>query len=453
MASDILDDLARELRLFLGSGPRRASEATRHLGISQPTFSRLIGRHRDDFLVTGRGRATEYLAYRDITGVGRTTPIYEIAEDGSSRELAVLHAVRANAFFIESRVPDVESRYFPDLPYFLHDLRPSGFLGRLIPRRHPELSLPADIGLWTPDHVLLYISRLGWNLPGALIVGEEAFRLHLLHAREPADVVTDADRLAAYPRLADNLLAAGTPGSSAGGEQPKFLIMRAPAGTAALVKFSPPVVDATSQRIADLLIAEKICLDCMRARGHSASRAEILDINGRVFLEVERFDRVPGGGRLGVLSLFALDAEFVGNLQAWDLSTAALVKQGRVPADAGSEVHWRQVFGRLIANTDMHPGNLGFFVRGTRVTGLAPAYDMAPALYAPTMGHLRDVPFQPPMPSPSDAPLWEDACSAANDAWTAIANDPRMSAPFRSMAKKNALLVNDARQMRRLLPK
>ena len=38
-----------------------------------------------------------------------------------------------------------------------------------------------------------------------------------------------------------------------------------------------------------------------------------------------------------------------------------------VSADAGPQVAWRQLFGRLIGNSDMHPGNLAFFVRGTRV--------------------------------------------------------------------------------------
>lgn len=447
------DALVGQLRVYLGGGPRRAADTARYLGISQPTFSRLIQRHRDDFLTVGRGRSTEYLARREVAGVGRAVPVYEIDEDGSAREVAAIHAVRATAFFVEARVPDLASGHFTDLPYFLHDMRPAGFLGRLIPRRHPELNAPADVTLWTADHALAYMSRFGWNLPGAFIVGEEAFRLHLMHTREPGDVVSDADRARAYPRFADDTLAAGAPGSSAGGEQPKFLVTRLPSGTGALVKFSPPVVDATSQRIADLLVAEKICLDSMRDRGHAAARADVIEAQGRMFLEVERFDRLAGGGRRGVMSLYALDAQFVGDLQDWDVSTPQLIRLGHVPATLGADVRWRHLFGLLIGNTDMHPGNLSFFVRGTRVTGLAPAYDMAPALYAPTMGHLRTPAFQPPIPSPADAPCWDDACSAAHDAWTRIAGDGRVSVEFRAVAARNAELVAGSRELARLLPR
>lgn len=446
-------DLVRPLTAFLADGPRRASDAVRHLRVSQPTFSRLIARHADQFLTVGRSRATEYVARREIEDVGRTLPIYEVGEDGSSRELALLHAARTNAYFVQARGSDVEAGYFRDLPYFLHDLRPSGFLGRLIPRRHPDLRLPPDIGLWTSDQTLLYLSRFGWNLPGALIVGDEAFRLHLLHARAPQDVVTDEERARQYPRFADDLLAAGTPGSSAGGEQPKFLVSRMPAGTAVLVKFSPPVVDATSARLADVLVAEKLCLDVMRAHGQTAAAADVVTADDRVFLEVERFDRLPGGGRRGVLSLFALDAEFVGALGPWDASAAELVRQRRLPAEVVRDVRWRQLFGQLIANTDMHPGNLAFFARGTRVSELAPAYDMGPALYAPTSGHLRTPPFQPPIPSASDAPLWDGVCSAAHEAWTSMADDGRISAAFRAVAARNAAVVAEARGLGRLLPR
>jgi hypothetical protein len=191
----------------------------------------------------------------------------------------------------------------------------------------------------------------------------------------------------------------------------------------------------------------------MRARGHAAARAEILHAGERVFLEVERFDRFPGGGRRNVLSMYALDAQFVGSLQSWDVSASELIRQRRIPASVGPEIHWRQLFGRLVANTDMHPGNLAFFVRGTRVIDLAPAYDMAPALYAPLLGHLREPAFEPPVPSPADAPHWEDVCAAAQEVWSHLANDDRVSAAFRTIARANARVVEQARRMGRLLPR
>ena len=53
---------------YLARGPTTAADATRHLQISQPVFSRLVARSRDDLLVVGRARATRYAAYRDASG-------------------------------------------------------------------------------------------------------------------------------------------------------------------------------------------------------------------------------------------------------------------------------------------------------------------------------------------------------------------------------------------------
>jgi hypothetical protein len=250
--------------------------------------------------------------------------------------------------------------------------------------------------------------------------------------------------------MADNVMTWGNPGSSAGGEEPKFLLMRA--GTAALVKFSPPVRDATSRRLADLLIAEHLALECMRAAGHAAARSEILEAGERVFLESDRFDRTPGGGRRGLLSMLALDAEFVGHGASWSDSAAALHAQGRIDGGTLAEIRWRELFGQLIGNTDMHGGNLSFFTRGTRILGLAPAYDMGPALYAPSQGHLRNPPFRPPTPAPADAPIWDSACAAAYALWSQLSEHPRVSPEFRALAGDNAQHVAQARALGRLLP-
>jgi hypothetical protein len=444
--------LRSDLRAFLARGPARAADVASHLKLSQPVFSRLVDSLRDELLVLGRARATRYLARREIFDLGPTLPVYEIQEDGSARHLAQLHAVLPHAFHFEGLAEDADSGHFDDLPYFLHDLRPAGFLGRLVPRRHPELKLPADVTLWTADQTLSFVARHGWNLPGNFIVGDEAFRRHLEHATEPPDQVDGGARARRYPELAENVMTWGNPGSSAGGEQPKFLLVRAPGDKAVMVKFSPPVRDATSRRLADLLIAEHLALECLRAAGHAAARTELVEAGERVFLESERFDRLPGGGRRGLLSMLALDAEFVGHGASWSDSAAALHAQGRIDAPTLAEVRWRELFGLLIGNSDMHGGNLSFFTRGTRVLGLAPSYDMAPALYAPSQGHLREPAFRPPTPGPADAPFWDSACAAALALWTRLADHPLVSAEFRALAEGNGEAVARARPLGRLLP-
>jgi hypothetical protein len=447
-------DQRAALRAFLAAeGPARATDAMAHLGLTQATFSRLVQSATDSVLMVGRARSTRYLASREIDEVGRSVAVFEIDEAGASRQAGKLHAVLpGSSFYFEAATEDSDSGRFDDLPYFLDDLRPAGFLGRLVPRQHPELALPGDIQLWTAGQTLIYLTRFGWNLSGNFIVGEPAFHLHLQRALAPPHVIAARDRAHRYAQLADDVLSLGVPGSSAAGEQPKFLVNRAPGPAAVLVKFSPPATDATSRRAADLLIAEAHALETLRAHGHAAARGEVIEAGDRVFLEVERFDRLPGGGRRGLISLRALDSQFVGRARSWTDTVADLARQRIVEESVVGQVHWRHLFGKLIANTDMHGGNLSFFSRGTRIVGLAPAYDLAPALYAAVQGHLRTPVFETPVPEAADAPHWTGACAAARDFWSRVAGDARVSKAFRQVARQNATAVAHAQQLQRLLP-
>ena len=83
---------------------------------------------------------------------------------------------------------------------------------------------------------------------------------------------------------------------------------------------------------------------------------------------------------------------------------------------------------------------------------LAPAYDMAPALYAVTQGYLHTPPFVVPTPEPADAPHWSAACAAAREFWSRVAGDARISRAFRDVAEENARIVDHARELGRLLP-
>lgn len=446
--------LGRELILFLAmDGPVAAAEACRSLGISQPAFSRLVKKNRGDLLIAGRARSTRYAARRTIVSVGRSVPVYEIDEAGRSRRLAILHAMQPQGFFVETEADDVQDGFFDDLPYFLDDLRPSGFLGRLIPLRHPELALPQDVRLWTSDQCLSYLTRFGWNLSGNLILGEEAFKLYLAHAQAPPDLVETDRRSALYPAMAGDVLALGTAGSSAGGEQPKFLVTRAPGPGAVLVKFSPPAQDETGRRLADLLICEHIAHATLEAHDRPAAKSEIFQARDRTFLEVQRFDRLTGGGRRGLLSLAALEAEFIGAAGNWSGTAAALQAAGHIDETVSRHVQWIECFGRLIANTDMHPRNISFFTQGTRISGPAPVYDMLPMMYAPRQGHIASQRFRPPVPGPADTAVWDEACAAARDFWASAASHSLISKGFQNIARSNAAELNALASVGRMLPR
>jgi HipA-like C-terminal domain len=441
-----------QLRHRLLAGPARADEACAAIGASPATLSRLVKTWRDQLIVIGRARATRYIGAREILDVGASVELTEVMPDGSARRIGTLHGALPEAFFFEPRLPGTPEGYFQDLPYFLHDLRPAGFLGRLVPRQHPELHFHADIQNWTADNTVAYCSRFGSDLPGNVILGDIAFQRHLARTQETS-YVSDADRQFLYPSMAENVLSIGEPGSSAGGEQAKFLVNRSADGKAALVKFSPPRDGSASERIADLLVAEHIALATMRQHGHDAAKSELVVSADRVFLENERFDRLPNHGRRGVISLFALDAQFVGGSGQWIDSTRALASAGVIATDVLPLVRWRQRFGSLIGNSDMHSGNLSFFTEGLCPVGLTPTYDMGPARYAPRQGELSTVTrLQAPIPEPDDGKIWATVCRAAEQFWEAVSQHDLITPSFRAIAKDNVAVVHAAARFSARLP-
>jgi hypothetical protein len=421
---------------FLGrAGPQPAGVLRDALGLSHSAFQRAIST-TSGLLVTGKGRATHYAVRRDIAGVITPIPIFERDASGDTRLALRLHPVAPFGHYVEACCEDVTSGFHeadprdlsggPDLPWFLLDLAPVGFLGRAWGRAHAEQGFPGDLARWTGDDILRYAAYYGTDLPGALVVG--GFALERLDALRPP--VTEP---AQFPDAAERAAEASTPSSSAGGDQPKFAISR-PDG-AAIVKFSPPTDTPGGQRWADLLAAEHIVHGVLRDAGFDAPASRIVDARGRRFLEVERFDRHGPTGRSGVVSLFALDRAGVGSaLHRWSPVTAALVRSGRIAAAVQDRVRWLEAFGDQIGNTDMHLGNLSLRMRGTQLLGLAPIYDMLPMYYATGHGgELRTRLFQP-----IEAPGVPEAGGAARTAWARIAAHPAVSESFRSIARHHA---------------
>jgi hypothetical protein len=446
-------DLRRRLLGYLAAhGPATGADAAKQLGVSQPVFSRLVGSLRDQVLVIGRARATRYAVRRSIDTIGGRVTVYEIDDSGSSRRAAALHCVSPDAFYVESLCEDMSSELFSDLPYFLDGMRPAGFLGRGIKALHPELDLPGDVRLWSADHTLKYLARYGWNMPGSFVVGDEAFALFLNNAQAPPDAVEAKQRRRRYPQMADQALA-GSVGSSAGGEHPKFLASRLPGPVSVLVKFSPPMENEVARRIADLLVCELIAHRVMAEHGQMAPPSETLLAANRLFLEVERFDRVGPGGRRGVISLLALDAQFVGRMKSWSDSAAELARMRIIDADALEATRWRELFGALIGNTDMHPANLSFLASGARVLGIAPCYDMLPMLYSPQHGHVMAPEFRPPAPLPDHSGHWDAVSRAAADFWEEAGSHALISDDFRAIACENRRLIDEWRKIARRLPR
>lgn len=427
------------LKYLSRSGPSRAKTLCEFLHISQPAFSRLIQGH-DSILRVGRGRQILYALKKPGPWGKPEVSVFSIDEKGTLSRVAFLYPIYPKGFYLESRVETLSTRIYESLPYFFEDSRPSGFLGRLIPHLYPNLNFPEDINLWTDDHCLLYLVRCGWDLIGNYIIGDVSYDEYVKNRIKRLDVVSESDREKKYPEIARLVLSKGIPGSSAAGEQPKFLAIRETKGglRPVIVKFSPPIADAISRRLADLLICEHIVHGVLRKYGQSSLQSSLLRGEDRLFLEMERFDRNNAGGRRGVLSLHALNLEFVGQLdKSWAETAESLFHQKRMDQTAYQNIVWLEVFGRLIGNTDRHQGNISFFCDGEKITGPAPAYDMLPMMYAPQQNQLVAKNFDPAPPKSFEISVWSTALVAARDFWSQVQRHPQISAEFKNLTADN----------------
>lgn len=377
--------------------------------ISQPTVSRALAALGDEVVRIGAGSSIRY-ALRDSSRGFASAPIFRVSDEGLIRALGALVPVRPDGFVMLRA--DGATLYSDGLPWWLFDMRPQGYLGRAYASTHAVgLGLPANPEHWGDTEVVRALLAHGHDAIGNLLIGGLA-RDRFVGMPAPFPV----DRAADYPALARAAGSGELPGSSAGGEQPKFCAYTERGHV--LVKFSAPDDNPVSERWRDLLLAEHLALSVLGVE------TEVFDFGGQRFLEVPRFDRVGQLGRVGVCSLRALDAEFVGDVSApWPSLVSRLAADGHVHADAvaGSALLW--AFGTLIGNTDMHAGNLSFVSSHGRPYRLAPAYDVLPMGFAPGSGGAVVDTLQPASLSASvDGETWREALHLA-EMFFAMASD------------------------------
>lgn len=424
------------IETLLRRGPLSRGALQDQLGVSQPTLSRRIAA-MSQVLSMGRARATRYGLRRNVRDLPSALPLYRIDADGRALQIGTLHAVHGGWWF-EDAVAPRDSAWFDGLPWFLADMRPQGFLGAGFARRHPELGLPERLADWQDDHALYALARRGEDASGNLILGEESLARWASAPDEPVDTPSRN-----WPRLAEAALAGEHGISSAGGEQPKFAVLADTESgpTQLLVKFSEPVHTPAGRRWADLLIAEYHALACIGSTGLSAATARLFDAGDRMFLEVQRFDRVGARGRRGLISLGAVDDQFVGQRRRWLDTALELQRQRRLDVEDVQRVAWLQAFGEMIGNTDMHFGNLSLHYEGHWPAEVAPCYDMLPMLYAPRRSEVRTPVLTPRVPLGGGLQIARAAQKSATMFWQAVAADSRVSADFREVSRRNAATV------------
>ncbi|MDP2430428.1 MAG: HipA domain-containing protein [Pseudomonadota bacterium] len=475
------DRLEAELR----KSPRSsAAGLAERLSISLPTLLRILREQEDRVLRAGSASRTRYALRRPLRGSSRPIPLFRVDSHGRGHEAGVFDLVEPEGSLLDLAglgwPVDAEHRdgWWAGLPYPLHDMRPQGFLGRSFARRHAaDLEASPDPEKWHDDQIVLALSRYGADCAGNLILGEAAYTRWMDTVAKAEAPHPERGLEARYLEWAQQVASQGVAESSAAGEFPKFTASREHPGAATphvIVKFSGGDDSATVRRWSDLLICEHLALECLaRATALPVAASRILQAGGRTFLEVERFDRHGPHGRGELISLASLDAALLGSPQNdWPRVAARIANELKLAApgmEAAIRLTWW--YGKLIANSDMHPGNLSFTFAAAPgvapvhasqspgrpkidlpptgggaarrdVTGVqlipAPVYDMLPMHYAPLAG--GEVPpreFNPALPLPSERADWHTACAAALDFWHSVAIEPRISKPFRALARAN----------------
>lgn len=428
MAVSIIDILSR--------GPTSSAELQEACNLSQATASRQLRSLGDQIVKLGRGRTTEYALTRNAFNAGNDIPLYSLDPHGSTVLVARIRPLAHGGHLVEPTtgtpmvlMGESKNGVYDDLPYFLEDLRPQGFLGRQVAQVLAEQSdYPPDPRQWTSEQVGSYLIANGDDLPGNFKLGQQT----MMRLPRPSTPTDRAD----YPEIAESVLKGYRPGSSAGGEQPKFTAYTKDRGHV-IVKFSPAGSGKLAKRWKDILLTEFHASQLL-AQINVGAHILLHEEADRFFLESQRFDRHGEHGRLPMISLQAVDAEFTGLGSNWGRVMSELADRGLVSVEHVYDTLALQAFGHAINNTDMHLGNLSLSFDGNLLR-LLPAYDMCSMGFAPTgTGEINPYSFS--LNAKIDKhtlPAIEAGMRLAVTFWETIATDPRVSDEMRKYLRKD----------------
>lgn len=433
-------ELDREVMRALSGGPRTVAQLIQALNVSQPTLSRTIRglfQRVTSFRVTGQ-RTPLYALLRQLPmGLSGRQRVYRYLAQGQIRPFADVEFLAGGGTL--ERAGQV-TRLYEGLPPYMVFAAPSGFMGRQLAHEAARLQpFPANLQDWNDEHRVAYLFTQGLNLPGNLVFGDVPLQREM--ELRAAAAVPAAEKLAHYEEMASNLQASAY-GSSAGGEQPKFLSLTEDSGHV-IVKFAK-----RGSRMAELLPLEHLALRTLREVDVPAAQTQLLAGGDHVFLEVARMDRVGLTGRIGMLSAGSVDDEFFGQRDTWpEFARRCQRAKFLRPSDV-LQVLTMAAFSELIGNTDRHFENISLLIdEDGEYSGIAPAYDILPMRYASIGGgvdpELR--PIEPQIGSIGPEPqVWSRAAKAAERFWAA-AQTEALAAPLspglRHLAAQNLVVA------------
>ncbi len=418
---------SKEIQLNCDLTARQASSRLKKLG--------------DQIITIPNGRSPKYALATNAFGAGNNITIWEVDSFGKPLAIASLRPLAAGGFFVEPftfnlGMPKVflgeaGNGLYDDLPYFLFDMAPKGFLGKKIAQNMAEVDerYPRHLNDWKTEHIGRYLLANTENSIGNLKFGNNAN----LKLRPTVTKHSRSD----YLTIADDIIHSDSALSSAGGEQQKFTTFCTDINAHVIVKFSPKGDDANARRWKDVLITEHYANEVInKTEIITAAETTLLEDGGRLFLESVRFDRQGEQGKRSMLSLSVIDAEFVGSGDSWVKLAKNLYQQDLLSAHDQHSVMHLANFAQLINNTDTHLGNISF---KTHLDGfsLLPIYDMCSMGFAPkSNGEVTPFSFSTP---DIDAPSSLDITPYVNQFWQAIIDEPKTSDEFKTFIKSSKL--------------
>jgi hypothetical protein len=434
--------LTDQLRAILAQGGVfTAQQLQNATGKSQPSISLALAKLGPDVCKLGAARSTRYALTQTILGLPAQQTLTWTTPDGLLQTFGNLYFLQSGQVYVRASQGADWLSAPGQLPWFLQPLRPQGFLGRQLTRLRPDF--PADPDTWRTEQVLYMAANHSGDPPGALHLGETKGRLVHEAPWTTPDQATHFDTLA---RAITQTLPAT---SSAGGEQPKFLTeVDMPDGQHKhlIVKFSPPRGTPFGERWHDLLHLEHLALTVLAENGVAVAPTSIVESGERTYLVSERFDRIGLEGKRHVVPASAVHDAFVAApRQHWVVTCEALAVQKRLAHAHVDTVASTYLFGQYIGNTDMHFGNLSFFVDDVLQPALAPTpvYDMLPMMWRPGVhgGELDIRSVQPQSQPAGYSALAATARAWATTYWERAASLPALSPALRAASADNANLL------------
>lgn len=448
--SDESADLQALLAALQRLGIARSAQLQQVVGKSQPTVSRLLARLAQQQLaqglpplvVLGRQRSARYALAQPLLGLPGQQPLHWTDEAGIRHLWGQMTHLGDERLHLQADGIDITTS--GRLPWPLAPLRLQGFLGRLWARSAQAAGYDANPERWRIDQLLALLLRQVHDLPGAITLGDAPALPQPMLPTAPADPKALPAFLDAQAEAVASTLPAG---SSAGGEQAKFLCAGSSGQVPWLVKFSPPLDTPFGERWSVLLQAEALALQVLAEHGVPVAATRLVTSGRRTHLISTRFDRIGAAGARHVVPLDAVHDAFVpGPRRDWAATCQALAQQRRLPTEAAAQARALLQFGRLIGNSDMHFGNLSLVVANPADAArgrfsLAPVYDMLPMRWRPDVqsGALNWLPF-----TPEPADLASPARPVALQFWRRAADLAGASRGWRQLAATMAQRMSAA---------